>query len=80
MRPDIIRPKLDLALPVRNEGACIRATLEEWWKELSPTIGLRFVISEDGSKDNTKEILRGLEHEFPMLLDMVDDRRGYKGR
>lgn len=73
------RPRLDLVMPVHNEGASIEATLMEWHEQLSSHIALRFIICEDGSKDNTKEVLRSLEGRLPMLLDMVEGRRGYGG-
>jgi len=79
MPSERVRPKLDLAMPVHNEGASIQSTLEEWWKELSPSMDLRFIIAEDGSKDNTKEVLNKLENELPMLLNMAEVRRGYSG-
>jgi glycosyltransferase involved in cell wall biosynthesis len=79
MPSELVRPKLDLVMPVHNEGASIKSTLEEWWTELSPSIDLRFIIFEDGSKDNTKEVLRELEKLYPMVLDMMDTRRGYGG-
>lgn len=79
MGNEALRPKLDLVMPVHNEGASIGATLMEWYEELSPRIDLRFIICEDGSKDNTKEVLRSLEGRLPMLLDMVEGRRGYGG-
>ena len=66
-------------MPVHNEGACIKDTLEEWWRELSPSVDLRFVIAEDGSEDNTKEVLNKLQNQLPMLLDMAGARRGYGG-
>jgi glycosyltransferase involved in cell wall biosynthesis len=66
-------------MPVHNEGGAIERTLREWYAELSPAVDLRFVIAEDGSRDNTKEVLRKLEHEFPMHLDLVEHRRGYAG-
>ena len=74
-----VRPKLDLVMPVHNEGGAIERTLREWYAELSPAVDLRFVIAEDGSLDNTKEVLRKLEKELPMHLDMADYRRGYAG-
>jgi glycosyltransferase involved in cell wall biosynthesis len=73
------RPKLDIVMPVHNEGASIERTLLEWYDELSPRIGVRFIICEDGSRDNTKDVLRSLESRLPMYLDMVEGRRGYGG-
>ncbi len=75
--PTGARPRLDLAMPVHNEGASIEHTLEEWHAELSPAIDLRFLIAEDGSTDDTKEVLRSLEKRLPMRLDSAAGRRGY---
>jgi glycosyltransferase involved in cell wall biosynthesis len=79
MTSEPVRPKLDLVMPVHNEGAAIERTLREWHAELSPAVDLRFVIAEDGSRDNTKEVLRRLEKELPMHLDTAEHRRGYAG-
>jgi len=73
------RPKLDIAMPVHNEGKSIEKTLLEWYDELRPHVDVRFIIAEDGSKDNTKSVLKKLEGRLPILLDMVDARRGYGG-
>ena len=79
MPSEQVRPRLDIAMPVHNEGASIGKTLLEWYSELKPQIDVRFLIAEDGSKDDTKSVLRKLEGRLPMLLDMVDTRRGYGG-
>ena len=71
------RPRLDLAMPVHNEGPSIERTLVEWQAELSPAIDVRFLIAEDGSTDDTKEVLRRLEKRLPMHLDIAAGRRGY---
>lgn len=79
MPAEVRRPRLDLVMPVHNEGASIEATLLEWYDELRGRIDVRFVVCEDGSRDNTKEVLRSLERRLPMHLDMVEGRRGYGG-
>jgi len=79
MSSEQVRPRLDIAMPVHNEGAAIEKTLREWYDQLSPQIDVRFLLAEDGSKDNTKEVLRSLEDKLPLHLDMVDTRRGYGG-
>jgi glycosyltransferase involved in cell wall biosynthesis len=53
MTSEPVRPKLDLVMPVHNEGGAIERTLREWYAELSPAVDLRFTIAEDGSQDNT---------------------------
>lgn len=69
--------QLQVIMPVHNEGSSIAGTLREWYNELSGKLEVEFVISEDGSVDDTKEVLTGLSGEMPLLLDMTDDRRGY---
>lgn len=66
-------------MPVHNEGASIEATLRDWHRVLSQYVNVTFIICEDGSKDNTKEVLRRLETELPLILDISEARRGYGG-
>ncbi len=70
---------VDIVLPVHNEGASIEATLREFYEVVTKknSIPIRFVICEDGSKDNTVEVLRRLEKELPMLLITSTERKGY---
>ncbi|MBN1439087.1 MAG: glycosyltransferase family 2 protein [Anaerolineales bacterium] len=71
--------QLQVVMPVCNEGDSIADTIREWYKELSAQIRCELVVSEDGSRDNTKEILAAVAEELPMRLDMTDNRRGYAG-
>jgi dolichol-phosphate mannosyltransferase len=68
---------LQIVMPVYNEGDSIWGTLHEWYEELSLKVSLQFVITEDGSTDNTKEVLTKATEVLPMKLDMMDGRRGY---
>ena len=70
-------PDLQIVMPVHNEAAGIGPTLKEWYDELSPQVSFEFIITEDGSKDATKEVLIELATRYPILLDMTDKRRGY---
>jgi dolichol-phosphate mannosyltransferase len=72
-------PDLQIVMPVHNEAASIAPVLKEWHDELSPYLKLEFIITEDGSKDGTKEVLVDLAKRYPMILDMTDKRRGYTG-
>jgi glycosyltransferase involved in cell wall biosynthesis len=71
------QPELEILLPVHNEADSIAATVREIYDVLSPQVSLRFIICEDGSKDNTKEILRELSKSLPMNLILSDERKGY---
>ena len=70
-------PDVDVIMPVHNEAASIASTLEEWHAELHLLVNFRFILAEDGSKDNTREILYRLIARFPIVLDFSDKRRGY---
>jgi len=73
----INNPEVEVLLPVHNEGESIERVIREIYNELSPRVAVRFIICEDGSVDNTKEILARLEGELPMKLMMSDRRKGY---
>ena len=62
MTGNTARPELEILLPVHNEGESIEATIRNIYEELSPTAGLGFIICEDGSKDDSKEVLTRLAH------------------
>ena len=70
-------PELEVLLPVHNEAESIEGTVQELFDELSPQVALRFLICEDGSRDNTKEILRRMAESLPMSLILSDERKGY---
>jgi glycosyltransferase involved in cell wall biosynthesis len=71
------QPELEILLPVHNEAESIESTIREIYDALSPQVSLRFIICEDGSADNTKEILRELSKSLPMNLILSDERKGY---
>jgi len=70
-------PELEVLLPVHNEAESIEATVRELYTELSKVTSVGFIVCEDGSRDNTKEILRHLAQEIPMRLNLSDERKGY---
>jgi glycosyltransferase involved in cell wall biosynthesis len=70
-------PELEVLLPVHNEAESIEATVRELYTELSKLISVGFIVCEDGSHDNTKEILRRLAQEIPIRLNLSGDRKGY---
>ncbi len=63
----MIEPHLVVVLPVFNEAACISEVIYSWQKELIEVQDLhshRFVIVDDGSTDNTSEILYRVQKEI----------------
>jgi dolichol-phosphate mannosyltransferase len=70
-------PELQVLLPIHNEAASIAATVREIFEAVSLLARPEFLLCEDGSKDNTKQILRELVKEVPARLLLSDDRKGY---
>ena len=68
---------VEVLLPVHNEAESIEGTVREIYGELSKKVNVGFIICEDGSKDNTREILRRLAKELPMRLNLSEGRKGY---
>lgn len=68
---------VEVLVPVYNEGETIEATIRGIYAELSTVVNPGFIVCEDGSKDNSKEVLRRLACELPMRLNLSDARKGY---
>lgn len=70
-------PDIEVLLPVHNEAESIEATIREIHAEISPKLNVAFIVCEDGSRDNTKQILRQLAQALPLRLSLSEERRGY---
>jgi len=70
-------PEIQILLPIHNEAESIAATIREIYETLSPLVRVEFLLCEDGSKDNTKEVLRQIAKEVPAKLLLSDARKGY---
>ena len=68
---------VEVLLPVHNEGRSIETTIRGIYTELSPLLNVRFIVCEDGSRDDSKDVLRRLSAELPMRLNLSDTRKGY---
>ena len=70
---------IDVVLPVHNEAESIGGTLREFYQvaAVEGKIPIRFVVCEDGSRDNTVEVLEGLAASLPIHLISGAARKGY---
>ena len=68
---------VEVLLPVHNEGASIASTIWEIYNHLKTVAEVGFIVCEDGSNDNSKEVLRSLACDLPMRLELADSRKGY---
>ena len=71
------KPVLEILLPIHNEAETIESTIREIYDVVSADVAPRFILCEDGSKDNTKQVLTRLSDSLPMKLIMSDARKGY---
>ena len=71
------KPEIQIILPVHNEENCIESVIMEIYNELSARLSVEFIICEDGSQDQTKEILYRLSRQVPMRLIITNTRKGY---
>lgn len=70
-------PELEVLLPVHNEADIIELVTREIYGEISPNVAMQFIVCEDGSTDNIKEVLARLEDELPMKVIIGTERKGY---
>jgi len=66
-------------MPAHNEGAAIGATIREFYEvaDRSAGVPVRFVIAEDGSTDDTCDVVRAVAEEMPVRLLSFPERKGY---
>ena len=74
-----INPQLSIVLPCHNEEENIEKVVKDIFNELNGKIEFELIISEDGSKDNTKEIIRKLSKKYPIKAILSKNRKGYAG-
>lgn len=70
-------PTLEILLPVHNEAESIENTIREIYQVVSPKVALCFIVCEDGSSDDTKEVLARLRESLPLKLITSAQRKGY---
>ena len=70
-------PDLDIVLPVHNEAGSIEATVRELCGEIGSRLTLRLIICEDGSTDQTLDVLARLQPQYPIELITGTSRKGY---
>lgn len=74
---EINNPDIEILLPVHNEESGIEQVIREIYENFSKMLNCQFIICEDGSKDNTREIITKLSNEIPMKLVISSERKGY---
>ena len=68
---------LQILMPAHNEGKNIKNHLTKVNNILKKKIKFSFLICEDGSSDNTLDILKKLKKKFKIRILSKKDNQGY---
>ena len=68
---------LDILLPVHNEGKSISKLIPEIKNNINEKINYTIIICEDGSTDNTLEVIESFKDKYPIKLITSKNRKGY---
>ena len=71
--------KISIVFPIHNEYDNLRILLNEWNAGLNKlsNFSYEFVLVEDGSTDGTKDLIKELENDYPILNLSSERKRGY---
>lgn len=76
-----LKSQLVVVMPIYNEAANIAHVLQEWFDVFGKlNLTFQFLLVNDGSKDNTLEILKQLEAKWPEQLVVIDKPNSGHGR
>lgn len=75
---DRYEPKVSFVIPCKNEEGAIRKTITKCFEAHYPKDKLEVIVINDGSTDNTIDILRELKVEYPNLI--IVDWKENKGK
>lgn len=78
-RPTMATESIQVVLPAHNEGEGIALTLREFHRvvQVEAGIPIRFLVCEDGSTDNTCDVVRDVGRDLPVRLLSFGVRKGY---
>ena len=64
-------------MPAYNEAETIRGIVTNYFDEIAKKLPSKLIVAEDGSNDQTPEILISLANEIPLSLLLDRERKGY---
>ena len=72
------KTRVTIVTPVHNEGDSIRHTLNEFFEFYQDSnFNVSFIVSEDGSSDNSVEEVKAVAGSYPVVLISEPVRKGY---
>ena len=72
-----LNENLQILMPVHNEGKSLEETIFKIYEVVKTKINFSFIICEDGSNDDTVEILNKLKLKYPIILLTHPFKKGY---
>ncbi|MBO6296309.1 MAG: glycosyltransferase family 2 protein [Prevotella sp.] len=70
--------KIFFVMPAYNEGENIEETIKQWYPIVEKSgDDCRLVIANDGSKDNTYDIMSSLQSLYPLLIPLDKPNSGH---
>jgi len=68
---------LEILMPVHNEARILPSLISAIDKKIGNTINYSFITSEDGSTDNSPEVLNELKKNYPIKIISEKNKKGY---
>lgn len=68
---------LDILMPVHNEEKILPNLISEIDRNINGKVSYRIIICEDGSTDDSVEVIKKLQETFPIELITTKNKRGY---
>jgi len=68
---------LEILMPVHNEEKILPKLIYDIDKSINKKISYRIIICEDGSTDNSLDVIKNLKNEYPIHLITSPNKKGY---
>ena len=73
------KAEIAVLMPIHNEAETIEESATDFYNVISRKMPLELVLSEDGSKDDTENVIERLSEKIPLKAILSTSRKGYAG-
>jgi glycosyltransferase involved in cell wall biosynthesis len=73
------KAEIAVLMPIHNEAETIEQSVTEFYDEVNPKMPLELVLSEDGSTDDTENVIERMSEKIPLKAVLSTSRKGYAG-
>lgn len=73
------KAEIAVVMPIHNEAETIEQSVTEFYDVVNPKMPLEIVLSEDGSTDDTENVIEELSEKIPLKAVLSTSRKGYAG-